>query len=207
VQAALGESLRGGPNTTPGVPATTEPTLYDADTMSTYLAEGMESPCAEDDPEAAEAAADPEAAAEAKEVAAAEAAEAAGASSSNGGEVGSHSGREFSHGKHANGHLYQPTPPTSPAVPSDGYKSDARSVDEILESSHESDWVVGGRGAGRKVVYHSRRSVQWTDRAQSHILRPRKVVRDFSDSPLSDPKGGASDMDDVRPPTRRRTHR
>jgi hypothetical protein len=162
VRAALGESLRGGPNTAPGVPATTVPTPYDADAMSTYLAEDAESPSAEDDPEAAEARADsPDAAAQAEEdaeaAAAAEAEEVAAAeSAAAGGDVGFHSGRAFSL---ANGHLDQPMPSVSPAVPADGYESDPISVDEVLGSNHESGGMEAGGGACRKVVYHSRRSV------------------------------------------------
>jgi hypothetical protein len=133
VQAALGELLRGSPDTAPGVPATTVPTPYNADALATHLAGDAESPVAEEDPETAEAMADPAAAAEAEEDA--EAAEA-------GGDVSSHSGRSFSDSL-ADGHFDQPMPSAPPSVSADGYESDARSVDEVPESDHES-----GRGCG-----------------------------------------------------------
>jgi hypothetical protein len=209
--------LRGGPDTAPGVPATTVPTPYDSDAMATYLAEDTESPVAEDDLEAAEAMADPEAAAEAEddaeaaavaeaeEAAAAEAEEAAAAEAAEAGsDVGSHSGRAFSL---ANGHLDQPMPSASPAVPADSYESDAISVDEVPESDDECGGMAAGGGAGQKVMYHSRRGVECTDRGQSQAPRSRKVVIDSSDSPLSDLDSGASDADNVRPPTRRHLRR
>jgi hypothetical protein len=100
VQAALGELLRGGPDTASGVPATMVPTPYDADALATHLAGDAESPVAEEDPETAEAMADPAAAAEAKEdaeaAAAAEAEETAAAEAAEaGGDVSFHSGRAF----------------------------------------------------------------------------------------------------------------
>jgi hypothetical protein len=109
VQAALGELLLGGPDTAPGVPATTVSTPYDADAMATQLAGDAESPIAEEDPETAEAMAEPAAAAEAEEdaeaAAAAEGEEAAAAQAVEaGGDVGSNSGRAFSDSL-ANGHF------------------------------------------------------------------------------------------------------
>jgi phage-related tail fiber protein len=150
VQAALGELLRGGPDTAPGVPATMVPTPYDADALATHLAGDAESPVAEEDPETAEAMADPAAAAEAEEdaeaAAAAEAEETAAVEAAEaGGDVGSHSGRAFSDSL-ANGHFDQPMPSAHPSVPADGYESDVRSVDEVPESDHES----GGGGGWRR---------------------------------------------------------
>jgi hypothetical protein len=94
-------------------------------------------------------------------------------------------------------------PSVPPSVPADSYESDARSVDEVPESDHESGGVAAGGGASRKVVYHYRRGVSCTDRGQSQAPRSRTVVIDSSDSPLSDLGSGASDADDVRPPTQR----
>jgi hypothetical protein len=116
VQSALEELLRGGPYTAPGVPATMVLIPYDAGAMATCLAadvnEDVESPFPEEDPETAEAMANPAAAAEAEEdaegAAAAEAAEADG-------DVGSHSGRAFSKSL-AHGHLDQPMPSAPPPV-------------------------------------------------------------------------------------------